>query len=792
MLTDNNGKFTIVVKESVKKITFSAAGYHTTFLSLADSLEQRTVMLMSKSYTTLEEVTVNGRKKKYRNRNNPAVELIRLVIANKPKNGPRAYPYASYQQYEKIRMSVIRPPGIITRSWPIKKFQFFFKNIDSTTIPGKTLNPVYLEETLSRHYYQRQPEKKKQTILGRKSVDYGEFVDMKGIHQALNRMYEDINIYDNRISAFTMEFLSPIADLAPAFYMYFIEDTIMENNVRLVKLHFTPRNPEDLLFQGSLFITLDGNYAVRKVEMGVSKHTNINWVRNFKVTQEFEKGPGPRYHLATSEVVAFFSPFDKSYGIHGKRTVFISQLTDTAIAAFVFKGAEVDSLPEVSDQPSSFWNSDRPEPLSLTEAKTYSNADSLLRMDSYRNFMDWLTFLAIGYKSAGKFDIGPFGSFYSFNPVEGQRLRFGGRTNAKLNKSFYMESFLAYGFKDEQWKYSLSGTYSINHQSIYKYPFHYVQASYSRDTRNPGQENLFAQGNAFLSSFGRGYNSKWLYNDIFRLSYVRESENHLSYIFGMKYWKQEPAAPLYYVYERSPAMFDTARAITVAELSATLRWAPHEQFIENKTSRVDIINKYPIFTLQYVRGIKGFLGGGYSYDAFHLKIYKRFYVTPLGFTDITMDAGYLAGTLPFPLLTIPQANLSYFYSYFAYNLMNTEEFVYDHYAGVNIEHYFNGFFFNKIPLFKKLRLREVVAGKILYGGLRDPNNPDKNPDQMKFPLINDVLSTYPLNHIPYLEASIGIYNIFSIIRVDLVKRFTYLDHPDISVLGLRFSSNFNF
>jgi hypothetical protein len=261
---------------------------------------------------------------------------------------------------------------------------------------------------------------------------------------------------------------------------------------------------------------------------------------------------------------------------------------------------------------------------------------------------------------------------------------------------------------------------------------------------------------------------------------------------GTRYWKQLPAAPLYYQYKQPDGQSDTARQISVADFSATLRWAPHEQFIQSKTGRLDIINEYPIFTLQYVKGVKGFLGGSYCYDALHFEIYKRFYLAPLGFTDLTFDAGYLAGTLPFPLLSIPQVNLSYFYSSNAYNMMNTEEFVYDHYASMNIEHYFNGFFFNKIPLLKKLRLREVIAGKVLYGGLRDANNPDKNPDQMKFPLINNVVSTYPLGNIPYLEASVGICNIFSLIRLDLIKRFTYLDHPGIPTLGLRFSDSFNF
>jgi hypothetical protein len=246
------------------------------------------------------------------------------------------------------------------------------------------------------------------------------------------------------------------------------------------------------------------------------------------------------------------------------------------------------------------------------------------------------------------------------------------------------------------------------------------------------------------------------------------------------------------VKEPSPQQLDTIPDITTGEISLTLRWAPNEQFFENKVGRRNIANKYPVISFQYAKGIKGLYGGEYSYDAFHLKISKRVFTSPVGFSDIRLDAGYLAGILPFPLLIIPPANRSYFYSFNSYNLMNIQEFVADHYAGVDIDHYFNGFFFNKIPLLKKLRLREVIGAKILYGGLRSENNPNDNPNQMLFPTTNEVTSTFALTGQPYVEASVGIYNIFSFIRIDFIKRFTYLYHPNVSTFGLLVSTNFSF
>jgi hypothetical protein len=791
-LTDGAGNFQIEAEKSVKKITFSITGYHSRTYTVTDQPSQELSVLLSKSYTKLADVVVNARKGKYKNKNNPAVELIRQVIANKSRNGPKVYPNISYRQYERTQMLTDGPWVRITQNFLLKKFSFFFENTDTTLVPGKRLNSIYLQEMLSDNFFRKDPEKKKKLILAQKTVDYGEFIDMRGIQGGLHYLFNDINIYDNNISAFTMEFISPISDIAPAFYMYFISDTIVENGSAIVRLNFSPRNPEDQLFRGTLSITLDGNYAVTGDQLGFSKHVNLNYVRNFELTQSFEKGPGDHYYLAESDMIASFSPFPNSPGVFGERKIRTSNMSDSVLPNQIFQGPAVDSLAGSSHQSSDYWSENRPTPLSASQAKTYTNADSLVKMPSYRRLMDLATLYFVGYKSAGKFDIGPIQTFYSFNAVEGQRIQFGGRSNYKLSKRFYVDGYLGYGFKDDRFKYKLAGSYSFNNKSIYSYPFNYIQASVLHDIKNPGQEDIFSNGNTFLSSFSRGYNTNWLYSDIYRFSYVHEIGNHLSYILGTKYWRQQPAGSLVYVKEPVPQQLDTVPQITTGEISATIRWAPNEQFFENKVARRNIVNKYPIIIFQYSKGIKGLYGGEYNYDAFHLNVSKRVFMSPLGFSDVRLNAGYLSGTLPFPLLFIPSANRSYFYSFSSYNLMNVQEFVADHFAGLNIDHFFNGFFFNKIPLLKKLRLREVIAGKILYGGLRNENNPNYNPDQMIFPVTNGVTSTFAMTGQPYIEASVGIYNIFSILRVDLIKRFTYLNNPNVSSLGILFSTNFSF
>jgi uncharacterized protein DUF5686/carboxypeptidase-like protein len=790
MVAAPNGQFQISADRSIHQLVFVAIGYKPVTIDIPPT-DTALVIYLIKKYSILQDVVIT-RKIRYRNKHNPAVELIRKVIANKARNGPGAEPYTAYREYEKTRLLLENIPRLMVDNFLIKKYHFFFENRDSAILPGRSLIPVYIEEVSSQKYGRKHPAADKKIVLAHKSVDFGEFIDMKGASSVINRLYEDIDIYDNTITAFTMQFVSPIADIAPSFYMYFIRDTIVDDGVKLVELDFMPRNPEDLLFRGTLYITLDGNYAIRKAQLGVGTHINLNYLREFKVTLDFQKGPAEHYHLAGSDMLALFSPLPKSMGMVGERLVTIDQFSDTAVADSIFKGRAVDSMRVAGGRVDSLDNGERPVPLSASEIQTYSNTDSLIHMRSYHRLMDYATAFTAGYKTAGKVDVGPIGSFYTFNPIEGNRLKLGARTNTRLSTRWFGESYVAYGTKDQRWKYFGSASYAFNNKSIYTFPLHYIQASYLDDARPLGQESAFAIANNFFTSFGHGDRSKWLYNKLARLTYIHELDNHFSSSFGVKYWQQSPTGSLLYIYKTITDQADTVSHLTTGELSTTLRWAPHETFIQNKAERVDIINRYPILTLQYARGIKGFLGGEYNYDAVHFRLYKRCYVSPIGYSDVTVDAGWLGGNLPFPLLVIHPGNASYFYSQNTYNMMNVGEFVSDHYAGVDIDHFFNGFFLNKVPGLKRLHLREVVAGKILYGGLRDENNPNLNPLQMRFPTTNGVTSTYSLGAKPYIEASVGLYNIFTIFRVDIVKRFTYLDHPGVSGIGLRISSNFNF
>ncbi|HZX60022.1 MAG TPA: DUF5686 family protein [Mucilaginibacter sp.] len=790
-----DGKYELQSDKPFSKIIVSYVGYQQAELSVTPGQEQvLNIRLVPVSRQLNEVVIKSGKKTRYRNKDNPAVELIRQVIEHREQNRAESYSYVQYKEYDKMMFSLLNVSPTLSDKKFFRKYKFLLDNRDSTTVPGKTILPIYLDEKLSQYYYRKKPEKDKSILLGEKGVNFGSYIDNEGLGQYFKHMYYKVDIYDNNIFLMTNEFLSPICNSAPTFYKFFITDTVTVDNIKVVELSFTPRNTTDMLFEGKIYITLDGNYAVQRAALTVNKNININFVKSLHVDQDFEQNPDKRYHLSKSNTIVDFS-FNKNGkgGLLGIRTItYKDYQVNKALPDTTYDGPAQVVSEEAKSRSNEYWKQNRLDTLTKAESKVYHNIDTLQTIPSYRRTMDIFTLVFAGYKSFGPFEVGPANTFYSFNPVEGLRLRFGGRTTPELSKRYYFETYAAYGFKDERWKYFLSATYSLNDKSIYRFPQNYIRASFQRDTKIPGAQLQFVQEDNFLLSFKRGNNDKYLYNDFYRFDYVHEYESHFSYSLGFKKWTQSPAGSLYFINQVN-GLQNVVNNLTTTEASLNLRYAPNEQFYQGKIYRVDIPNKYPIFSLDFTAGLKNVLGGEYNYQNLHFQINKRFYLSQLGYTDAQFDGGRIFGQLPYPLLTIPHANQTYAYQPNAYNLMNFLEFVNDHFESVALDQHFYGFFFNKVPLLKRLKLREVVSFKALWGGVYDQNNPSLHPSLYQLPVAsNGQPITYIMGKVPYMEGSVGIENIFKFFRVDLVERFNYLDHPDVTKFGIRVRGDFNF
>lgn len=750
---DSLGRFHLSGSGDFNRVNFSHVGYLPVTKVITPGQVNKLQILLVRNASELATVTIKTAKSgRYRNKGNPAVELIQKVIDHKQENRAEASPYLQYEQYERMGLSLFNLPPKVVESKFFSKYRFMLD-----TVQGQTFLPVLLEEKLSQVYYRKHPEKHTQVQKAYKGVNILRFIDTAGVKLYVNQLYgHQIDIYENNLFIIANQFLSPIADHSPNYYKFFITDTLITPQGKQVELAFTPRTKGDLLFEGKLVVTLDGRYAVTSCELRLNRKINVSFVRSFDVHLDFAPQLDGRYQLTQSKVKADFGITNKGWGVFGERTV-------------VYRNYTTDSIQVAAKLKTGF------DTLSKGQAQVYEKLYKLEQMPSYKRSMWWLTTLTAGYADTGPVQIGPIAHFMSFNSQEGLHLEVGARTTPMLDSTFYMEGYGAYGTKDHRVKGNAIAYFSLNKIAPYRFPNNYFKLSYLYDVDVPGHTFSVTNRATAFSSFQTGKTNYWLYSKIIELQYVRDFENHFSYKLGYKDWEQTPAASLVY---KSNDDGSLVQRLTTRELNLHLRYAPHEELIQGSRTRHSIHNPYPIYDVQINRS----LGSGYRYTDVGINIYKRFYLSQAGFSDVTLLGGYVQGKVPFPLLNISPANQSIAYKRDAYNQMNYLEFISDHYAGLNITHTFNGFLLNKVPLIKYLKWREFISAKILYGGLRSENDPSQTKGLYSLPP-----EVYALGNTPYVEAGVGIGNIFKCLRVDLIRRFNYLDHPDAHPYGIKFS-----
>lgn len=761
-------------------------GYESKVLPASAFERLETEITLQEEHQTLEEVAVLAKDgERYRNKDNPAVDLIRKVIDHKDLNYDQESSTAVFDKYEVLQVSLLRDRDKIKPGAAASTLSGMFERADTTKVTGKFCLPVMVHEKVWKVRGATGSEKAVTTLVDEQKTSLDGMIDDNGLEAYLQKIVADVDVYDNNILLGDQQLLSPLAGLAPEFYKYFITDTLSEGKDRKVKIAFYPRNKAGLLFKGELLVILDGTYAVTDVKLSLNEHINLNWIDNLNIALQYTRRDNGLYYQGSQVLGMKMSLFGKSGGFYGEKKVSVKHYRHPAPAV-------PDVLPGTTGitatQPLTAvqWEALRLQNGMQGVQVAYANLDTLKKTPAFKKTANILTLLLSGYEVLGPVEIGQFSSFYSYNPVEGSRFKLGGRTTDLFSKTWVLEGHAAYGLKDKQWKYNAGITYSLTGRSVYRYPVRAISISHSYETQIPGQDLMFMAEDNFLLSFKRGNNDKWLYNRKWSVNYIHEMENHLSFRIGFNHNVQSPAGSLSFN-AFADGHKQTMEHITLAEIATELRWAPNEQFYQGKNMRRPVFNAYPVFTLRGRFGIKGLLDGGYNYQSITLNIFKRFYLSQLGFSDVAVEGGQLFGRVPYPLLYIPAANQSYAYQLYAYNLMNFMEFVSDRYVSLNIDHSFNGFLLNKVPLVKKLQLREVASFKALYGTLRNENDPSGNASGLfGFPTDDKGnRATRGMTNGPYLEGSIGISNIFKVLRVDVVKRFSYLDNPGISSWGIR-------
>ena len=792
--TDIDGFFFFQTKNKPRAIRVTYIGYKIYTARITPGKSNELTLQMVESTFGIQEVTV--RPKKYSKRDNPAVDLIEEVFKHKDDNRKEGLDYYSFEKYEKLQFDLNNINDKFRRKWYFHNFRFIFNNVDTNKVNGKVALPFFLRERLSNVYYRKNPGATKEYVLAEQQTSMREDydVDNEGISKYLNSMYEDVDIYEPNISLLTTQFVGPLSGVATAYYRFYIIDTLEVGGEKFADVFFAPKNKTDLAFMGNILVALDSTYAVRKVVMGISKQINLNWVTDLRIEQEyhfFGTGATKRLLLTTDAVTMDFNILKQSSGrsLQAHKTVSYNQYRlNQPIPDSLFQGT-LKLVPVAQKKVKQEWTGLRHSQLTTREQGVNFMMDSVQRSPTFKRFITASTILASGFIKVGWFEVGSISTFTSFNDIEGNRFRFGGRTNQKLVKNLIVNGYGAYGIRDQKWKWNSVVTWSFNDKIPRQFPNNQMILSYQNDLRAPGVDvSNWSPDNIFLS-FQRGSNQRMQYQRTIRAEYLREHRGGFMYNPSFSWREYKPAGLLQYNYQtKGDSSFFQQASVTTAEAGILLRFAPNEQFYQGTVYRIPIPTAAPIFSLSLRTAVKGVMGSQYNYQKVVCTVLKNFFVAPLGRLQVSAEAGRTFGKVPFPLLDIHRANQSYQFDWYSYNLMNFMEFAGDKYAALTLHQNLNGFLLNKIPLIKNLKLREVGSFKLLWGGLDDRNRPTPENGLLIFPK-DDNGDTYihTLEKKPYMEASVGIANIFKVLRFDYLWRLSYNDLPNVDNWGIRFS-----
>lgn len=769
--SDKDGLFFLEIDSTRQALEVHAMGYK---LKVEPILQEDSLVyiILEKHNMEIEAVEIN-QKIKY-NKKNPATEIIDLVIQHKKYNKLTRKDSLFYKQYEKVKFGLVNPQkGFSTK---LGDMSFFFQNVDTTVIKGQKTLSLFLQEDVSDNYIKQNPARTKRIIIAEKRTEFDpRYVNNHNIEAYLNYIMQPVDVYDESIFFVNKLFLSPIADNAKMYYKYHIADTIRDEKGVNIRIKFEPFNKQNLLFTGELIISMDGRYAVERANMSVDKQANLSWVTQLNMNLSYLKNSDGIMLQDSSHILVQFGGGKKDV-LFGER-ISVNEDYDLKypISKEIFDGAPI----EKKINPNLSLNQIRPVKLNVAEQYTYINVDQINHLKSFKTLAAVGYLISQGYYSFGKFEVGPLEYVYHRNNIEGNRFRIGGRTTASFSEKVYLQGYVAYGLEDQQIKYSMKTAVALNGKSVATFPAHYLEGMVQHDVFDPGRNIGFLKGDSFFRSFGGNRPNKWMNTDAYRLAHMIEFGNHVSINTSFTYQARNPIGDLKFISSGDSSLL--INRINTNDIQVILRWAPFEKFYYRNLERTTIVENYPVFNLQYNKGIKGFWGASYNYDAIRIAVSKRFFMNQIGFGDATITGGKIWGVLPYPLLEIPNvAEVSDRHS-ISYERTNTTEFVADEFIKFAYDHKFNGFILNKIPLIKKLKLREIAGLRMFYGRLSNANNPYLSNDVVQFDRgDNGVVMTNVLGNRPYWEGYVGLQNIFKIFEVQYYKRLSYVSYPTVN------------
>ncbi|WP_378185594.1 DUF5686 family protein [Aquimarina sp. W85] len=781
-ITNENGKFYIESDANYSAIKVSFIGFKTQTITLDRSANYEVEIILEEETASLDEVVIY--KGKTSKKNNPAIDILRKIWENRRDNGVKKFKQYSYDKYEKLEFDLNTIDSALINSRVFNGMEFIFDDIDTSRISGKTYLPIFLNEAISKVYGDNILNETKEVLTGNKNAG---FSNNQTLIAFVKDLYSDYNIYDNYLKFFDKSFTSPLSRTGIGVYNYVLSDSAYVDNKWCYNIVYYPRRKNELTFKGDFWVN-DTTWAVKQISLEVTKSANINWVKDLYIEQEFDVLNDSTF-LITKDYFQSdfaFSKKEKSRGVYGKRTTLYDNYKFDIPKDKKFYQSQIDPYNEdVYNRDDEFWSNSRMESLNKDEAKVYKLLDTLRTVKAFKRLYNIGTILASGYVEFNGFDFGPLFSTFGYNNIEGFRLRAGGRTYFTSNDQWRIEGYGAYGFKDEKFKYGISGKYLLDRKSRL-----IITAGNRRDVEQLGASltnTNDVEGRSLASSsvISTGDNNRLTSINLTAFSLEIEPRKNLTVGVTGSFRKLKPAdRDLFSLDFYDPETNELKSEIKQTEISTKITYSPGRKTTGYGVDRI-IVNDgdYAQLFLNYSAGLKGIAESDFEYEKLQFFYRQPWNVGGFGKLNSSLEVGKTFGTVPLGLLSVVPGNQTYLSIYNTFPLLNFYEFVTDTYTSLHLEHNFNGRIFSRVPLLRKLNLRELVGLRGVWGELSEENRLISEPSEL--------LLIAPDEEI-YWEYSVGVGNIFKIFRIDFHFRGNYFDNPDARNFGVTGSFGFYF
>ncbi len=795
VLTDDNGRYTIVTTLPFDSVMASSLGYTTKAVASRKRGDNVQVDIdLVSTGVLLGEVIAKPKREHYSKKNNPAVAFMEKIRHTQDLNDPRRHDNYNYNKYERITLALndYQFNDSAKRGFD-KMFSFVKEYIDTSEVSGKPILNVALREKLSSVHYRKEPKGEKEFVTGLRSSGIDEMLDKQSMQTFYEDVLREVDVYDNDIVLMQTRFVSPLSRIAPDFYKFYLTDTVFVDTTRCVELTFVPRNPSTMGFTGRFYVPVgDTTMFIKRIVLRVPHDINLNFINGLVISQDYEKAPDGSRLKTKDDMILEASVVPGSGGLYGRRqTVYDSHNFDPAPDASIFKrGVAQIYAPGAEYRGQDFWDENRKAEI----AQGVNGIEKMMERMRQVPLFYWtekvVKVLVSGYVPTAKksyFDIGPMTSLVSYNSVEGLRLRAGGMTTANLSRRWFARGYGAYGFRDHKWKYKAELEYSFRDKNYHsrEFPIHSLRATQLYDLDRLGQISSVHNADNFFLSVSRLPDRQMTYHRVSKLEYILETEQHFSLEARIQQERQYSTPFMTFV----NGYGENFRHYTMNSFRLQLRYAPGEKFYQLTTGRTRINFDAPEMVISHTYAPKGFMGNPFALNVTEASFFKRIWLSAFGYVDMTLKGGHVWSRTPYPGLLIPGANLSYLIIPALFSCMNPMEFINDSYAQWDLTYWANGLILNYIPIIKRLKLREAFMFKGVWGHLSDRNKPWLNPDLYGFPEINN---TQLMSDTPYMEVGVGLDNLLKVFRVDYTWRLTYRDNPGACKQGLRFTFHFSF